>query len=204
MGPFPNLSKYFLTRIVYSIYSKGFYIFIFWRKTRFVLCCVPYIFLNTFYRLYVFREVLILTRPILISLWGCNSWYIPRDGLLMREWPYTNSSRDVLYPYTAERRDVLGWKMRPWDPGDFPRAREISKYEGRCISPEQDQEMAKLFQKSKTLSKRNSWKAMLWNGEWSPHPLPRPRGGKQSWRPLTKQAKVRQNSGVAKQLYLTR
>ena len=26
----------------------------------------------------------------------------------MREWPYTASSRDALYTYTAERRDVLG------------------------------------------------------------------------------------------------
>ena len=30
--------------------------------------------------------------------------YIPRDGLMMREWPYTASSWDELYPYTAKRK----------------------------------------------------------------------------------------------------
>ena len=32
---------------------------------------------------------------IQIGLQGCIFWYIPRDGLMMREWPYTGSSRDV-------------------------------------------------------------------------------------------------------------
>ena len=38
---------------------------------------------------------------------------IPRDGLMMREWPYTASNRDELYTYTAERRDVLGCTSPP-------------------------------------------------------------------------------------------
>ena len=42
------------------------------------------------------REVLILTLSILLALQGCISWYIPRDGLMMREWPYTASNRDEL------------------------------------------------------------------------------------------------------------
>ena len=42
------------------------------------------------------REVLILTLSILPALQGCISWYIPWYGLMMREWPYTASSRDVL------------------------------------------------------------------------------------------------------------
>ena len=46
--------------------------------------------------LIISREVLILTLPILPTLQGCISWYIPRDGLMMREWPYTASNRDVL------------------------------------------------------------------------------------------------------------
>ena len=37
------------------------------------------------------REVLILTLSILNVLGGCISWYIPSDGLLMREWQYTAS-----------------------------------------------------------------------------------------------------------------
>ena len=42
------------------------------------------------------NEVLILTLPILPARQWCNSWYIPRDGLMMREWPYTASNRDEL------------------------------------------------------------------------------------------------------------
>ena len=42
------------------------------------------------------REVLILTLYLLLALQGCISWYIPRDGLMMREWPYTASNRDEL------------------------------------------------------------------------------------------------------------
>ena len=42
------------------------------------------------------REVLILTLSILLALQGCISWYIPWDGLRMREWPYTASNWDVL------------------------------------------------------------------------------------------------------------
>ena len=41
------------------------------------------------------REVLILTLPILNTPEGCISWYIPRDGLMIREWPYTARSRDI-------------------------------------------------------------------------------------------------------------
>ena len=37
------------------------------------------------------REVLILTLSILITLKGCVSWYTPRDGLMMRKWPYSMS-----------------------------------------------------------------------------------------------------------------
>ena len=40
------------------------------------------------------REVLILTLSILLALQGYISWYIPRDGLIMREWPYTASSQN--------------------------------------------------------------------------------------------------------------
>ena len=42
------------------------------------------------------REVLILTLSKQLSLQEYISWYIPRDGLMMREWPYTASSRDAL------------------------------------------------------------------------------------------------------------
>ena len=50
----------------------------------------------TTHSLIIGREVLILTLYILLALQGCISWYIPRDGLMMREWPYTASNRDEL------------------------------------------------------------------------------------------------------------
>ena len=40
---------------------------------------------------------------IQIGLQGCIFWYIPRDGLMMREWPYTGSSRDVDCIHTLPR-----------------------------------------------------------------------------------------------------
>ena len=46
--------------------------------------------------LIISREVLILTLSILPSLEGCISWYIPWYEFMMREWPYTASSRDIL------------------------------------------------------------------------------------------------------------
>ena len=46
--------------------------------------------------LIISRELLILTLSILLALHWCISWYIPRDGLMMREWPYTASNRDEL------------------------------------------------------------------------------------------------------------
>ena len=42
------------------------------------------------------RKVLILTLSILPAMQECISWYIPWYGLMMREWPYTALSRDVL------------------------------------------------------------------------------------------------------------
>ena len=50
----------------------------------------------TTHSLIIGREVLISTLYVLLALQGCISWYIPRDGLMMREWPYTASNRDVL------------------------------------------------------------------------------------------------------------
>ena len=41
----------------------------------------------TMHSLIITRKGLILTLSILIDLWGCIRKYIPRDGLLMREWP---------------------------------------------------------------------------------------------------------------------
>ena len=35
------------------------------------------------------------THSLLISR-GCISWHIPRDGLIIREWPYTASNQDAL------------------------------------------------------------------------------------------------------------
>ena len=43
----------------------------------------------------------------------------------MREWPYTALSWDVLYTYSAERRDVLG--CTPPMTKRFPEAREMSR-----------------------------------------------------------------------------
>ena len=43
----------------------------------------------------------------------------------MREWPYTASTRDLLYTYTAERRDVLGCTSPTTK--RFPEAREMSR-----------------------------------------------------------------------------
>ena len=51
---------------------------------------------SRYHSLIISREVLVLTLPILPALQGCISWYIPQYGLVMREWPYTASSRDVL------------------------------------------------------------------------------------------------------------
>ena len=51
---------------------------------------------NTIHSLIISREVLILTLSILPAMQGCISWYIPWYGLMMREWPYTASSRDIL------------------------------------------------------------------------------------------------------------
>ena len=51
---------------------------------------------RTSHSLIIGREVLILTLYVLLTLQGCISWYIPRDGLMMREWPYTASNRDEL------------------------------------------------------------------------------------------------------------
>ena len=48
-----------------------------------------------------------------------------RDGFMMREWPYNASSLDLLYPYTAERRDVLG--CRSLMTKRYPEAREMSR-----------------------------------------------------------------------------
>ena len=69
--------------------------------------CENCILHNTIQSLLINREVSILTLTILIALQGCIYWYIIRDGLMMREWPYTASNQDVLYPYTAEMRVVL-------------------------------------------------------------------------------------------------
>ena len=52
--------------------------------------------INIIHSLIISREVLILTLSILPAMQGCISWYIPWYGLMMREWPYTASSRDVL------------------------------------------------------------------------------------------------------------
>ena len=46
----------------------------------------------------------------LIHSWGWISWYIPRDGLMIREWPYTALSQDVLVLHNAH----------PLRPRDFP------------------------------------------------------------------------------------
>ena len=46
--------------------------------------------------LIVGREVLILTLYILLTPQGCISWHIPKDGLMIREWPYTASNQDAL------------------------------------------------------------------------------------------------------------
>ena len=43
----------------------------------------------------------------------------------MREWPYTASTWDLLYTYTAERRDVLGCTSPTTK--KFPEAREMSR-----------------------------------------------------------------------------
>ena len=51
---------------------------------------------SIYHSLIISREVLILTLSILPGLQGCISWYIPQYGLMMREWTYTASSRDVL------------------------------------------------------------------------------------------------------------
>ena len=60
--------------------------------------------------LIISRDVLISKPPILIVLQGCISWYIPRDGLMFREWLYTASSQDVLgctmYKISLSPRDV--------------------------------------------------------------------------------------------------
>ena len=60
--------------------------FVDWHKTHHCHCyCCPLC-----HYLIISREVLILTLPILIAL--DISWYIPRDGLMMRECLYTPGS----------------------------------------------------------------------------------------------------------------
>ena len=48
----------------------------------------------TTHSLIIGREVSILKLYVLLAPQGCISWYIPRDGLMMREWPYT-ASREI-------------------------------------------------------------------------------------------------------------
>ena len=66
--------------------------------------------------LIIIREVLILTLSIFIALKGCISWYSPASRMILNEMVVTDhilqytpcSLGSILYPYTAERRDVLG------------------------------------------------------------------------------------------------
>ena len=65
--------------------NTGMAWFVRWRRKRYIR-----------HSLIISREVLILTLSILPAMQGCISWYIPWYGLMMREWPYTASSRDIL------------------------------------------------------------------------------------------------------------
>ena len=74
-------------------------------------CCGPHIW----HSLIISREVLFLTLLILTFLQGCISWYIPRYGLMMREWTYTASSRDVL-GCTSPPTSRFPWALEMYNP----------------------------------------------------------------------------------------
>ena len=71
------------------------------------------------------REVLILTQLILIALWGCISlWGCPRDGSMMREWPYLGSECIKNCTYIPSNLEI---SVGPWD---FPQAWPLGNISG--------------------------------------------------------------------------
>ena len=79
-----------------------------------------------FYYLIISREWLIVTLSTLIAQQGYISWYIPKDGFMMREWLYSASSRDAKGMY---------WVAHPRQPRDFPRLERCLEGDAQFTSP---------------------------------------------------------------------